>query len=72
MPNINGTFALIGAEGVCNLEGAFSHCEWGGCQGFGHHPYSNPIVNFNASKCNSVYGYFKNFSTPSYCCDFLY
>ena len=56
LPNIKGKFALIGTEGLCNLEGAFSQCGWGGCQGFGHQPHSNPIVGFDANKCNSIYG----------------
>ena len=56
LSNITGKFALIGTEGVCNLEGTFSQNGWGGCQGFGHAPHSNPIFGFDARKCNSIYG----------------
>lgn len=65
LPNINGKFALIGTEGVCNLEGAFSHYGWGGCQGFGHKPHSNPIIGFDARKCNSIYGDSKTVQPPA-------
>ena len=65
LPNITGKFALIGTEGVCNLEGAFSHYGWGGCQRYGHTPHSNPIVGFDARKCNSIYGDSKTVQPPA-------
>ena len=65
LPNIKGKFALIGTEGACNLEGAFSHCGWGGCQGFGHKPHTNPIIGFDASRCNNIYGNSKTVQPPA-------
>ena len=47
------------------MEGAFSHNGWGGCQGFGHSPHSNPIVGFDARKCNSIYGNSKTVQPPA-------
>jgi len=65
LPNITGKFALIGTEGVSNLEGAFSHNGWGGCQGYGHAPHSNPIVDFDARRCNRIYGDSKTVQPPA-------
>ena len=56
LPNIWGTFALFGTEGSSNLQGALYEKGWGGRLGYGHHEHTNPIIGFDATRCNKIYG----------------
>ena len=56
LPNIWGNFALFGTEGFSDLDGAIYHKGWGGKLGYGHTEHNNPIIGFDARRCNKIYG----------------
>ena len=57
LPNLYGTFRLKGTEGSSAVAGAFAAGSSGGSWGTGHENSSkNPLMTFDASTYNSIYG----------------
>ena len=66
LPNIIGAFRLQGTEGSSAVSGAFSAGAKGGSWGAGHNNTAeNPLISFNASWSNSIYGNSSTVQPPS-------
>ena len=67
LPNIEGAFRLQGTEGSSAVSGAFTAGAKGGSWGSGHNNSSeNPLMSFDASRSNTIYGNSDTVQPPAY------